>query len=156
MAATRPEALWHITICRACSRRFHGSVISKIFRKNRCNIPDEHSSFHGSLKTVSKELVADTKILAKEEFLNKYGHLRPKTYDINSPNYSENFEEYFPHGMPMQTRSEAAEGTNDKQIFAFRLPAKILLQTCSQSTEFQPMLSVFSHFKNCNRRARAF
>ena len=28
-------------------------------------------------------------------FLNKYGHLRPNTYEISNPNYRENFKNYF-------------------------------------------------------------
>ena len=31
----------------------------------------------------------------KKEFINKYGHLRPGTYDILSKSYKEGFEEYF-------------------------------------------------------------
>ena len=30
-----------------------------------------------------------------EEFINKYGHLRPNTYEISSKNYRENFNNYF-------------------------------------------------------------
>ena len=31
----------------------------------------------------------------KNKFLNKFGHLRPSTYSINSKNYKENFSKYF-------------------------------------------------------------
>ncbi len=33
--------------------------------------------------------------LSREQFLEKYGHIRPGTYDILSPRYDEAFEQYF-------------------------------------------------------------
>ena len=33
--------------------------------------------------------------LTKFEFIKKYGHLRPSTYDINSINYEEGYNVYF-------------------------------------------------------------
>ena len=35
--------------------------------------------------------------LNKKDFLIKYGHLRPGTYDITSKNYKSNYKEYFNH-----------------------------------------------------------
>ena len=34
-------------------------------------------------------------VKGKAEFLRKYGHLRPGTYEITSPNYRDNFKNYF-------------------------------------------------------------
>ena len=60
----------------------------------------EHAAFMNSLTTVSKQLSIDlnnlsTAILSKDVFLEKYGHLRPGTYDITSMRYDENFHNYF-------------------------------------------------------------
>ena len=33
--------------------------------------------------------------LSKKTFLEKYGHLRPNTYEISTPNYKENYKNYF-------------------------------------------------------------
>ena len=33
--------------------------------------------------------------LKKSQFLKKYGHLRPGTYEISSLNYREGFKKYF-------------------------------------------------------------
>ncbi len=49
--------------------------------------------FKQSLHTVSSELSQDFMLvgqglLTQEEFLHRYGHLRPSTYDILSPNYA--------------------------------------------------------------------
>ena len=55
----------------------------------------EYSDFLNSINTVSKELGIDFIELSKDEFLEKYGHLRPGTYEITSKRYDENFDEYF-------------------------------------------------------------
>lgn len=62
--------------------------------------PNDYDLFLNSINTVSKELNNDLYLLSinkitKQEFLDKYGHLRPGTYDILSLRYDENFEGYF-------------------------------------------------------------
>jgi phosphohistidine swiveling domain-containing protein len=59
----------------------------------------QYDLFMGTLSTVSKQLSRDAAGLASGEkraaFLEKYGHLRPGTYDILSPRYDEAFGRYF-------------------------------------------------------------
>lgn len=55
----------------------------------------ERSLFLSSLSTVSKVITKDVACMNKETFLQKYGHLRPGTYDITSNRYDENYEQYF-------------------------------------------------------------
>lgn len=55
----------------------------------------EYDNFLNSLNTVSKQLLNDRRNHSKEAFLEKYGHLRPGTYDILSPRYDEAYETYF-------------------------------------------------------------
>ncbi|MDM5138389.1 PEP-utilizing enzyme [Aeromonas bestiarum] len=55
----------------------------------------DYDAFMNSLTTVSGQLSHDRAILSKELFLNKYGHLRPGTYDIESPRYDEAPDFYF-------------------------------------------------------------
>lgn len=57
--------------------------------------PDEFDAFMGSLKTVAKQLPRDLAALPKKEFLGRYGHLRPGTYDILSTRYDAGYELYF-------------------------------------------------------------
>ena len=59
-------------------------------------------SFLGSVKTISHELSyelnqisSDNSSKAMTNFIKKYGHLRPGTYDINSLSYKEAKEKYF-------------------------------------------------------------
>lgn len=55
----------------------------------------DYQNFMKSITTVSSELKNDKKLLSKEDFLLKYGHLRPGTYDILSARYDENPDLYF-------------------------------------------------------------
>ena len=42
-----------------------------------------------------KELAIDKQLLPKNDFLKKYGHLRPGTYEITSPRYDDDPDVYF-------------------------------------------------------------
>lgn len=61
--------------------------------------------FMSSVKTVSSSLVLDQKSLRKDEFLIKYGHLRPGTYDIRSFRYDESPDLYFDWGRKLTENS---------------------------------------------------
>ncbi len=55
----------------------------------------DRAAFVAGLDLVSAALRRDFAALAPEEFLKRYGHLRPGTYDILSPRYDEAPELYF-------------------------------------------------------------
>lgn len=55
----------------------------------------EYDAFMGNLETVSSSLGRDLRYLNKKVFLERYGHLRPGTYDILSPRYDETPDRYF-------------------------------------------------------------
>lgn len=54
-----------------------------------------HAMFMSDLETVGSEIGRDYARLTKDEFLSRYGHLRPGTYDILSPRYDEAPDVYF-------------------------------------------------------------
>jgi phosphohistidine swiveling domain-containing protein len=62
----------------------------------------EYNLYMNSLNTVSKQLGDDLCNLDKEKFLKIWGHLRPGTYDINSPRYDEGFDYYFSNYIKQQ------------------------------------------------------
>ena len=47
----------------------------------------EKQKFLSSVKTINVEMKYDLTKMNKKQFIKKYGHLRPGTYDINSKNY---------------------------------------------------------------------
>ena len=55
----------------------------------------DYDNFSSSVSTVNKKMVLDRQQLNQTEFLKKYGHLRPGTYDILSSRYDEAPELYF-------------------------------------------------------------
>lgn len=56
---------------------------------------DEYETFFNSLSTVSSTFTKDINKLSKEQFLLKYGHLRPGTYDITIKRYDRAPDSYF-------------------------------------------------------------
>ncbi|HEX4227856.1 MAG TPA: adenylyl-sulfate kinase [Bryobacteraceae bacterium] len=56
---------------------------------------DEAATFMASVDTVASRIGEDFAQLAKADFLARYGHLRPGTYDILSPRYDEAPDLYF-------------------------------------------------------------
>ncbi len=56
---------------------------------------EERDRFINSLDAISSQLPRDLATMDKSTFLNKYGHLRPGTYDILSKRYDEAPEDYF-------------------------------------------------------------
>lgn len=61
---------------------------------------DDYDGFMGSLNTVSSQLGQDKAQLGRAAFLDRYGHLRPGTYDILSPRYDEAPDSYFAWDRP--------------------------------------------------------
>jgi glutamine kinase len=64
---------------------------------------EDYDAFMGSVSTVSGQLARDLAILDKSNFLSRYGHLRPGTYDILSLRYDERPELYFDWEKKHQT-----------------------------------------------------
>lgn len=75
---------------------------------------EEYDAYMNSLDTVNKKMNRDLRRvvkgeLDKREFLDKYGHIRPGTYDIMSKRYDEAFDEYFGQGVSLD-REEMENG----------------------------------------------
>lgn len=77
----------------------------------------EQSKFLGSLKTITKKIAKDSQFLSKEQFIFKYGHLRPGTYDRSSPNYAEGYDVYFSNIEKKEYKKNLYKLSNiDKQL----------------------------------------
>lgn len=57
--------------------------------------PTDYHAFMSGLNTVGSRLGRDRASMDREQFLARYGHLRPGTYDIMSPRYDETPDAYF-------------------------------------------------------------
>ncbi len=66
---------------------------------------EECATFMSSVDTVGSRIGQDFAQLPKEDFLARYGHLRPGTYDILSPRYDEAPDLYFDWSSARPTAS---------------------------------------------------
>ncbi len=81
---------------------------------------EDYELFMGGVNTVSSGMSHDFKELSPKAFLEKYGHLRPGTYDITSLRYDEAPELYFDWGAKEEGEGEG-EKTPEKGIFRLSL-----------------------------------
>ena len=80
---------------------------------------DEYNKYFNSLNTVNRQLYNDIQRLyigniGREEFLYKYGHIRPGTYDITSKRYDESFDEYFLGGIDVKMTDKPGSMSDGK------------------------------------------
>lgn len=75
----------------------------------------DYSAFMNGINTVSSEMNADFQKLSRTAFLQKYGHLRPGTYDITSLRYDEAPDLYF------DWKEQGRERVKEPQQETFRL-----------------------------------
>ncbi len=68
----------------------------------------DYDRFLAGVSTVSGQLAKDRSAMDKATFLSRYGHLRPGTYDIQSPRYDEQPDLYFDWDAP-RVSHEASE-----------------------------------------------
>jgi phosphohistidine swiveling domain-containing protein len=78
-----------------------------------------YDSFMGSVRTISHELNNDSALVKQGKlkldiFLNKYSHLRPGTYDINSDCYGDNVNYYL---IPLIKQHKNLSQINNKEIW---------------------------------------
>lgn len=76
---------------------------------------EDTDAFLQSTSTVTSQMAADRSRLSRSVFLQKYGHLRPGTYDILSPRYDEAPDLYF-------NWSERPEAVDAARPFSISLP----------------------------------
>ena len=76
---------------------------------------DDYDRFMRGLDTVSSQLARDLGILDRAEFLSRYGHLRPGTYDILSPRYDEAPDDY------LGSQRKALEPRGNPTAFALNI-----------------------------------
>ncbi len=85
-------------------------------------------SFMNSIETVAHDFINDARKVANsgadwKEFIDRYGHLRPGTYDITSEAYSENIEKYLKpvverfEGDSNNSKSEDIAWLNEREKF---------------------------------------
>lgn len=65
--------------------------------------------FQNSISTIGKNISMDYRRLSRESFMEKYGHLRPGTYDICSPRYDQSGDCYFDFNKQREWKGAAQQ-----------------------------------------------
>lgn len=103
---------------------FMATELLKSFLEYELIDESEYQGFMICIKTRNSQLEKDLVSLNKEDFLQKYGHLRPGTYDIRVPSFIEEPEAYF--NWDEQSSKKIVESSKDVQSFIDELnPKKI-------------------------------
>lgn len=112
----------------------------------------DYEQFMGSLDTVSSQMSYDLENFGQAEFLAKYGHLRPGTYDVTSPRYDRMPERYF--NWERLACEKAAAGSDGERRHAARaefslsLPQMNRLEQLLQEQQIEHgVISLFNFIK---------
>lgn len=113
---------------------------------------DDYEQFMGSLDTVSSQMSVDLAQLNQTAFLEKYGHLRPGTYDVTSPRYDEMPDRYFNWSHIGADKKEAhpdgERRPGDRPEFTLSLPQMNRLEALLQEQRIEHgVLSLFNFIK---------
>ncbi|MDA9006527.1 PEP-utilizing enzyme [Litoricola sp.] len=105
----------------------------------------DYNQFMSSLNTVGSSLSSDYSALPKEQFLAKYGHLRPGTYDLLSPTYDERPDLYFDWAdKPAEGSTSSSQGTYNLSLEQLNSINKLL----SKNGINHDVVSLFNFIKN--------
>ena len=97
-------------------------LLNSFVEQNLINT-NEKQKFLKSIKTIASDLNLDLLKKDKKNFIKKYGHLRPNTYDIDTLNYRDGFQTYF------NKRNTKTKKITDKK---FNFSKKIMLKIDKQ------------------------
>ena len=75
----------------------------------------QKSNFLESINTITSRMIVDKNKLSKNNFIKKFGHLRPDTYEITSKNYEDGYSLYFKNNKNNKTN------INNKRFFFDKL-----------------------------------
>lgn len=79
--------------------------------------PSQFNSFLSSIDTISSQIALDAYRMPKEDFLQRYGHLRPDMYNPRSISYRRGYDDYFSNVQPPPKRDVSFQRPNlDKRL----------------------------------------
>ncbi|MBI3031853.1 hypothetical protein HYY69_00085 [Candidatus Woesearchaeota archaeon] len=109
------------------SRLARQGFVGKIMLKSLLSMGiidyDIYSGFLGSIETIATEFSRDSNLFrsgetTREDFMAKYGHLRPGTYDITIPRYDKSDHYHSGEVLPHQKTSESKSFELPEQKYA--------------------------------------
>lgn len=88
----------------------------------------DYQHYMSSLETVSSRISQDYSELDKQSFLDKYGHLRPGTYELCSPRYDEAPEQYFAFELSQNSSDKPDKPSFSLSLAQYRRIQALLLE----------------------------
>jgi phosphohistidine swiveling domain-containing protein len=121
---------WHVENCKKFGTLpfaglarcgFIAIELIESFVKEKIFTAEEKNNFLASINTVSSDITKDHAKLTKRKFLEKYGHLRPNSYEITSLNYREGYKKFFRKkvGIIPKKKKFKFSKKQEKQILKF-------------------------------------
>ena len=111
---------------------------------------EERSLFMNGLSTVGKNITRDLAVLSPAGFLDKYGHLRPGTYDVCSPRYDQGRELYFDFARIQES------GTPEQGEFKLTLKQYEFFQHMLEEHQLRVDVLTLFHFIQCAIEGREY
>ena len=102
--------------------------------------------FYSNIETIPSSLPYLVNELSKKDFLNKFGHLRPGTFEIENLTYSENYEKYFSHPSQLEREAHPIDEIlnslrnkmkNSEFLYKLGINESELLKFCLKSIQFR-------------------
>lgn len=86
--------------------------ILNALQKNQIFSNLDKQNFLESINTITTEMIRDNYDLSKKNFIQKYGHLRPNTYEITSKNYKQAYNIYYGKILKKQINKKTFQYTS--------------------------------------------
>jgi glutamine kinase len=141
-----------VPFARLARHGFVGVSFLKSLQETGLLEPGQADLFLTSVRTIANEIVLDMNSVAEgelsaEEFLGRYGHLRPGTYDITSPRYDHDPAHYLGGSRPglaniapFQMTPEQGRSISDALAeFGFRSSAEGLLEYIAEAIRLREL-----------------
>ena len=115
------QNLWYLAFANIARMAFIAVEFLNSMIELKIITPLEKSNFLESNKSISLDM---NRILKKNKrlFFEKFGHLRPNTYEISNLNYKDNFKNYFiSEDLPSKKRRVFKFSTKQKEKINFYL-----------------------------------
>lgn len=110
---------------------------------------DEYEQFMRSLNTVSSQMSDDLCSMSREDFLLKYGHLRPGTYEITSPRYDKSPDTYFDF-------SQIGRHSSEQTVFVLSHEARDKCRALLEQHGINHSVDSLFHFIRCAIEGREY
>jgi phosphohistidine swiveling domain-containing protein len=98
--------------------------------------------FKGSVKTVLTEFLNSSKRMTTDQFLVRYGHLRPGTYDLLSPCYAKRGKDF----IEKLTSASRKNKHEDKTAFVLTASESEAIRKVLKETRFDVSVEELFHF----------